>query len=436
MLTFDLVRSEHNKYEHVSTNIYIVFVAIYQIIFIYAFVKAILNISKEFRSESIDVFRVTQMSFIIGFLVSRNIYWLMCRIQGFEFFQLTFISLNTFFFYYFEVINNICWITFILHLTACENPQQMDDRLLKRIRVKEKILLFLGAVLAIVILTLWIMITIVSLAYQWQNSKLYFMDGHLYFSSPECENIDYTARVMAKICLYIGVVATISKIFIGFLMLYIMKKRFNHPYMKVKNGVILTILTTIVIMTMNISLNMFEQYSFSKFYLFVIVPLKGLKTGVILFSFFWSLVNVILEIFLMGFAAQNIYFREYIITLMEGRRRLDLISKTSIYLLYRESKWCLSLRSSTKSQEACAFLNSRNTLSNGRNNEYSKDTYEAEAFVNFEEDWKETCDFTSRKYTELFDQLRAQGNTSRDSKLSSNINKTHTEKESLLTSEY
>lgn len=137
----------------------------------------------------------------------------------------------------------------------------------------------------------------------------------------------------------------------------------------------------------------------------------------------------------MCFTAENIDYREYIMILMQGRRRLDLLPQTSIYLVYRRPSRHLSLRTTSKFLEANDLLITHRTSVNFENNEMSDSFYDSDGFVNFEGNGMESDDFTSRKYTEVFEQLKVKGSYSSNSNVSGKINKSSMSKESALTSD-
>jgi len=75
----------------------------------------------------------------------RNIITLLClfHLDGLEFFHLPVLAMNTFFFYFFEWINNLGWIVFILHLTVATNSEDMTPSKIKSVKRKEIVLLII-----------------------------------------------------------------------------------------------------------------------------------------------------------------------------------------------------------------------------------------------------------------------------------------------------
>jgi hypothetical protein len=91
-------------------------------------------------------------------------------------------------------------------------------------------------------------------------------------------------------------------------------------------------------MILNVTANFVETYGFSIFWVYVIVPVDDLNTKKLIWKFTLSLVNVMLEIFLMCFTADNIDFRGYLYALMAGRGKLKLFPEVSIFLIHKKAK--------------------------------------------------------------------------------------------------
>ena len=130
------------------------------IIGIFVLFRTIRCFVKELMIDVHDRFKLTQLAFTILYLVARIAFNILLPIvTNFEFYGVLAMSISVFFFYYFEIINNLCWITFIIHINACK-PDEMNEEVIKRIKKKEKILLAICSLFiiisALVIISLFI----------------------------------------------------------------------------------------------------------------------------------------------------------------------------------------------------------------------------------------------------------------------------------------
>ena len=120
----------------VSIHLFIIFVLC--IIWWILFYK---KIKKEINDRLIDHYKVLQLSFTLLFIITRIIFGLMCFIPKFEYFYMPSLSLNTSFFYYFEVINDAWWINCMIHIHSIHNAVELNKETLRKIKIKETILL-------------------------------------------------------------------------------------------------------------------------------------------------------------------------------------------------------------------------------------------------------------------------------------------------------
>ena len=71
-----------------------------------------------------------------------------------------------------------------------------------------------------------------------------------------------------------------------------MRRRLYDPYMMIRKSVIVTILATLFVITLNAVLNYTEKYSFSIFWIYAIVPLDGIKPWNLVFKTSLSFLNL------------------------------------------------------------------------------------------------------------------------------------------------
>jgi len=96
-----------------SLSIYIAYsllVLIYQPIFIYGMRNSIRKIIREFRDPVLDIFKLGQYLFFMGFLVTRQLFFFLQYFQLFEFFFDPSSFIVLFFLNGFEVVNLVCWL--------------------------------------------------------------------------------------------------------------------------------------------------------------------------------------------------------------------------------------------------------------------------------------------------------------------------------------
>lgn len=104
--------------------------------------------------------------------------------------------------------------------------------------------------------------------------------------------------VYTKILFGIGVSAAIFKIIIGVYMLGIMKQRMSHWIGGVSRSVKITMIATISVIIINFTVNHFNDFSES-LWIFYIVPIESISTGTLVWKFSVTMLNSILETFLM-----------------------------------------------------------------------------------------------------------------------------------------
>jgi len=279
------------------------------------------------------------MAFIICYLVTRNLYTLLwfTRFKGLEFYHLPLIAINTFFFYFFEWINNLWWLVFIIHLVAVNKPSELNEKLVRKLWLKEMTLLTICLVIAVSCITMWVVIMSYSLYADWDESKIYFIQQKK--MNKMWKSLDTTTQRYTLFLFVLGISASIFKLIIGVYMLKIMKKKLKLPYENVKKSIKVTMIATIVILTLNFVVNYLDRFS-ENLWIFYTVPVEKMSPYLLILKFFDTLINSIAESFLICYTAENIDFRYYILVLCEGRRRLKFAPHISIFLHFRPNLDC------------------------------------------------------------------------------------------------
>lgn len=157
----------------------------------------------------------------------------------------------------------------------------------------------------------------------------------------ECEScltIHTTNKVLADLIFGVGVFAAVTKVIIGFIMLKEMKTKLHKPYLDVRRNVWITMCVTWLVMGFNAYLNFKEKYSFSIFWILVIIPLKDIQFDYVFLKFSLSFLNVVLEVFLMCFTADYIDYRGYLYALLLKKGKLTYMHKASLFLVIHHPK--------------------------------------------------------------------------------------------------
>ena len=71
---------------------------------------------REYKHDLQDILKLCQLLFLLLYLISRNMFYLLSPIHNFEFFYIPMLSITVFFFYYYELINNLCWVCLMIHV--------------------------------------------------------------------------------------------------------------------------------------------------------------------------------------------------------------------------------------------------------------------------------------------------------------------------------
>ena len=204
---------------------YIVHMAIILIIWAYTMRRTIKMIKEEFNSMLRDKFRLIQLFCIMSYLIIRTLFYFLLPIGSFEYYGFPTIAISVFIFYYFEIINNLCWITFILHIEIWK-PDEMSQRVTRKIKKKEVILLIITATFVVLTLLSILVILLIALVKQCGYCKLYyFLDKQ----HPSCDE-DFW-NILKKISqnfnvfmFAVGCMLAIMKAIVGFILLKKMHK--------------------------------------------------------------------------------------------------------------------------------------------------------------------------------------------------------------------
>lgn len=334
--------SEYSLKEHIrnstlllSTKLwYIAIVILSVIVFVYVMVRTIRITAKEIKEPVRDYFKLAQLVFILWYMVTRNAFMFAVIIPHFEFFYIPGLSISVFFFYYYEHINNLWWLSFIMHILTWV-PDEFGREHARKMRFKETTMLSVIGSIVVLSATLLIVIIILGLAFDCSKWTTFFTKEGVDWpsNSSQCGVLLKISKHFMDFMFYFGWLAAGCKIIIGILLLRIMKKKLLTPYNSVKKSIILTVILTPVTMGINAIVNFWSVENYAVFYVFVCTKLKD-SAPIIIAEFFAEFAIYVLEIFLMWFTTDNISFRDYILWLLYGVERMDLMDLASIFLNY------------------------------------------------------------------------------------------------------
>lgn len=118
------------------------------------------------------------------------------------------------------------------------------------------------------------------------------------FPNPQCEFIHHVNSYYTQILFGIGAFASVTKIFIGYIVLKKMKKSLNESYFKIRKSVVCTILITLLVITLNFLYNYFLRFRLNIWLIFL-ASLKGEAEINEIIVAVITLLNSYLEVFLM-----------------------------------------------------------------------------------------------------------------------------------------
>ena len=113
---------------------YIITVVIIIIVFIIYMIWASIRIKRRWKEKTKDTFRIMQYSFYLYFIISTAVTMIFRFVNNIEFLSLPFYLHIYFAFYFSEIINVSCWISFYYHLKLYSKEIQLTDTVLNLVR--------------------------------------------------------------------------------------------------------------------------------------------------------------------------------------------------------------------------------------------------------------------------------------------------------------
>mmetsp|Transcript_1208 Transcript_1208/g.1085 ORF Transcript_1208/g.1085 Transcript_1208/m.1085 type:complete len:185 (+) Transcript_1208:1-555(+) len=140
------IERDHIKTETITDRLvlnilYTFFFILYQPVFIYYIKSSVKRIKSEINMEVIDLFKVSQFVFLIGFLISRQIFFFLQYFPPFEYFYEPFSMIVLYFVNTFEWINISCWFLFIIHIWRYRKITEDSKYNIKWVKLIEKTVL-------------------------------------------------------------------------------------------------------------------------------------------------------------------------------------------------------------------------------------------------------------------------------------------------------
>jgi hypothetical protein len=304
---------------------YYIYMSLVQLIFIPFFVIAIRNLYKEWTNIYVDLFRLFQIIFLIGFLLTSNLFVLLSQLNGFRNYFMLNISIGLFFFYYFELINNAWWINLMIHL----REKDLNKKSMKRVLSIENYNFIFLIILFVPMISAIICLLILNLVFECHLKVKIPGEG-----DENWKQVFKGSRIVLNVMYSISVFAILKKIGLGIALLLMMKKKLYTPYKKVRVKVIWTIVLSTAILFYNTLANFVISDNFAIFwgYVFEVSPPDNKK---IISEAVLQYLNTIGETSLIWFTSENIDFKNFLIILMRGKRAYRLMPKTSAFIHYR-----------------------------------------------------------------------------------------------------
>ena len=315
---------------------YIVYAALMQIVTCIISFIWIKNIRSEVKEWLIDLHKIVQYMFLLLFVVIRWIFIYLLLINNFEFYYAICLAFSTSFFYFFEVINDACWIDFIFHIKVWKHPSDMDENKLKSLNRKEKVILCFVFLIVIPWFLAIFTIIITGAAWNWNSYKAFNPEKNIMDNSTWNTLFNF-GNILNRIMFYIGVFAIVLKIFIGIYLLKLMKKKVYGGYKKKWKGIIATIILTIIAEAVFTALNHIGDQDFSIYYIYMVTR-RDDDTKTVVTRMILSMISTGAEILLIWFNTSIINFKYYILMLMVGRRKINMIPRVTLFKLFIDSE--------------------------------------------------------------------------------------------------
>jgi len=139
--------------------IYTVLFLIYQPVFFILMKISIYKIRDELKDKNLDIFKITQYIFLIGFLVTRQLFFMLQYFKDFSYFYdfasfVIFSIFNTF-----EWINIACWFLFIIQMWRYRSVHE-GSYSLKQVKIIEIVILVLISFISIILFGICIVIIV------------------------------------------------------------------------------------------------------------------------------------------------------------------------------------------------------------------------------------------------------------------------------------
>ena len=365
---------------------YIAFLVISQILFIILGVKWIKLILTELRGIFVDEYKLAQLSLILGFIFFRSLFEYLCLIHSFKFHYIP-VSLFIMIWFYFLInINSLCWVNFLLHIDSWDYTKRYTIEDMNKVKAKEW---WIKIITLVAFWTLFAIALFLNIYSGIINCFIYNPFKEDGIDDIVCSRLDILAKILSYILLFFGTLSAIVKLIVGVTMLQKMKTKFIGVYNKLKKPIMLTTTLTTLIILLNVLFNMTEDIKFTDFSIYIVLN----EAEVPAYSYFKaliSMINLASEISLMYFNVTLIDFKNSIIKLMEGRQKLELVPKMSIFIWLNKNshEYTYHLR----------LLSPNKQYSDPREEEKSTDSFLSSAGCITDQE-----EFISRKYWENYE---------------------------------
>ena len=126
-----------HQFEVTSKVWFIVYILMCIMLCLPVLYKMCRKLHAECRYDLKDIFKISQLTCFVLYLITRNGFLFILIIDSIGIFYIPAISFWCFFFHYYELINNLWWVCFIIHIHACK-PHLMGNEIKEKTRFKQK----------------------------------------------------------------------------------------------------------------------------------------------------------------------------------------------------------------------------------------------------------------------------------------------------------
>jgi len=308
---------------------------IYQPIFFILIWRSISKIKEEIKMKVLDVFKVGQYTFLICFLIARQLFFLFQFLQQFTYFYVSGSFVILFFIITFEWINTAWWFLFIIQLWKYRKLRD-DDYQIEESKTTEKavFILFLLHTFLLFIVVTGILIASISLdCFDWDAYNDY-TNWNKYWKILH----EKWGQVLSQFFSIAGIAQSLLRLVLALILLKLLKKYVYSYYIERRWRIIFVTLGTIFIFCFKYIYNIILTDAnitdlTAIFNLRKSEKVIKLDTSLLIASFLIALFNLIFEVVLLKANIDNVDYKTDLIVLRNSWGLIDSDQKASIFLI-------------------------------------------------------------------------------------------------------